>query len=427
MLPPLPFPAMVTEIHGRSLPAGAIPVGYAALITAYGLRSPLPRTLSAIGIRHRKSISNGWRILTPRHTPRPTLEGHLTFALKYEGFDLALLDELFSLLDPASIESIVRAKPTGAYARRLWFLYEWLTGRVIDMPALRRGSYVDALDTRLQFPGVAVNSQRHRVRNNLPGTPTFCPLVFRTPKLARYDAIALSARAADIMFAVPSDQRAMVEFVLDDGEGLASYQQCSSSLPEPLRGDVEAFFENTQRTLDVVSAAACIGFGAAQALKVRNPSDPCHRQTIQDVLFRRRFSGVTVPVSMVSLKRHDEYRLLLSAGRGGLFDATPHAEFLHECIAEAVDKALPDAARAVSHFSVFLLETSARTLCSDRLSAFLFEQMRKHGGTLPRALLARRRCRLTPREIEEFETIFRKSGPVPSDQAVARTEGRRRS
>ena len=31
-----------------------------------------------------------WRILTPRHAVSPTLEGHLTFALKYEGLDLAV-------------------------------------------------------------------------------------------------------------------------------------------------------------------------------------------------------------------------------------------------------------------------------------------------------------------------------------------------
>ncbi len=29
---------------------------------------------------------------------------------------------------------MVRATPTGAFARRTWFLYEWLTGRTLDVP-----------------------------------------------------------------------------------------------------------------------------------------------------------------------------------------------------------------------------------------------------------------------------------------------------
>ena len=67
-------------------------------------------------------------MLTPRHAPAADLEGHLTFALKYEGLDLAVLKRLFRAVGAAAIEALVRAKPTGSYARRIWFLYEWLTG-----------------------------------------------------------------------------------------------------------------------------------------------------------------------------------------------------------------------------------------------------------------------------------------------------------
>jgi hypothetical protein len=52
------------------------------LIDAYGIDAPLPRVLSAIGERHRNIEQDGWRLMTPRHAPHATLEGHLTFALK---------------------------------------------------------------------------------------------------------------------------------------------------------------------------------------------------------------------------------------------------------------------------------------------------------------------------------------------------------
>src|SRR5262245_55206663 len=119
------FSGPVTVFHERRLPEPATPAGYAALIDAFGLNAPLPLTLSAIGARHRTLEKDGWRLLTPRHAPQATVEGHLTFALKYEGLDLAVLGRLFAVLGPAPIEAIVRAKPTGSYARRIWFLYEW--------------------------------------------------------------------------------------------------------------------------------------------------------------------------------------------------------------------------------------------------------------------------------------------------------------
>src|SRR5215475_9840625 len=92
---PHPFSGPVTAFHERHLPERATLGGYAALIDAYSLRVPLPRKLSAIGERHRRVEHEAWRILSPRHAPRATLEGHLTFALKHEGLDLAVLKRLF--------------------------------------------------------------------------------------------------------------------------------------------------------------------------------------------------------------------------------------------------------------------------------------------------------------------------------------------
>ena len=125
------FSGPVTVFHERRLPEKAMPAGYAALIDAHGLAVPLPRRLSAIGTRHKITQTPEWRILTPRHAPKPSLEGHLTFALSTEGLDLALLKRLFLAVGPADIEAILRATPTGSYARRIWFLYEWLTGKTL--------------------------------------------------------------------------------------------------------------------------------------------------------------------------------------------------------------------------------------------------------------------------------------------------------
>ncbi|WP_072395778.1 Fic family protein [Hyphomicrobium sp. CS1GBMeth3] len=199
------FSGPVTVFHERRLPEAATLAGYAALIDAYRLAVPIPATLSAIGTRHRRTEQQGWRIFGPRYAPEATLEGHLTFALKHEGLDLCALKRLFLSVGAAEVEALVRAEPTGRYARRIWFLYEWLTGARLNLPDATAGAYVTVLDAKLQFGVPAVNSSRHRVKNNLPGTPEFCPLVFRTAKIEEFIASNLAERARAVVADVPRD------------------------------------------------------------------------------------------------------------------------------------------------------------------------------------------------------------------------------
>jgi len=199
------FSGPVNVFHGQALPERASPAGYAALIDAYQLSVPLPRTLAATAEHHRAYVEDGWRILSPRHAPAATFGGHLTFALKYEGLDLAVLQRLFEATGPKPLEAWVRATPLGGYARRTWFLYEWLTGVQLKLPDTNAGNYVSAVDPDQQWAVPGVNSARHRVRNNLPGTPLFCPLVFRTPALDEFVALDLAGRAQAVIGAVPRD------------------------------------------------------------------------------------------------------------------------------------------------------------------------------------------------------------------------------
>lgn len=221
--PRKPFSGPVTVFHEKRLPELGKPVGYSALIDAYELEVPLPLTLSAIGTRHRTVEQRGWKLYSPRYEPQATLEGHLTFALKHEGLDLAVLGRLFRTVDTGDIEAIIRAKPTGSYGRRIWFLYEWLTGMKLGMPDASRGNYVTIVDPKLQWDASPVTSTRHRVKNNLPGTPAFCPLVFRTKELDQFLAMDLAARAREIVADVPADLLARTAAFLLLKDSKASY------------------------------------------------------------------------------------------------------------------------------------------------------------------------------------------------------------
>src|SRR5436309_9844310 len=128
------FARPVSHFRTRRLPEPAIPAGYAALIERFDLRVPLPNRLTAIAERYHPVANQSWQLLTPRHRPANTREAQLVFALKWEGVDLTVLASLFKVVEPGEIAATIRATPTGAFARRIWFLYEWLSGRELDIP-----------------------------------------------------------------------------------------------------------------------------------------------------------------------------------------------------------------------------------------------------------------------------------------------------
>ena len=187
------FSQTVSIFHGRALPEQeCVLAGYGALIDTYKLNVPLPERCAVISQRHNRYETQDWMVYTPRHKPENSLAGHLTFALKYEGVDLAVLNALFNKIDAEEIAAWVRLEPVGRYSRRIWFFYEWLTEKQLNIVDAKTGNFIDALDSKQQYPGTSRISRRHRVRNNLPGVRDFCPLVRCTDKLKKYQALHLN-------------------------------------------------------------------------------------------------------------------------------------------------------------------------------------------------------------------------------------------
>ena len=174
------------------------PVGYTAIIDRYRLRviKPYLRCFTAPqgGLTVERTAQHETRVYPHRYRPDPELPKQLRFALRYEGVELAVLAALFDEVGSTELERWVRSEPTGSYARRAWFLYEWLRRERLDLPDLARGSYVDAIDPSQYFTAEPLHSRRHMVRDNLPGVPGFCPLVRRTRVLQRFVASQFDER-----------------------------------------------------------------------------------------------------------------------------------------------------------------------------------------------------------------------------------------
>lgn len=184
------FSRTVSVFQDRTLPEEGFLVGYSLLIevieSQLGIALPLPEVLAIATEKHQRYDTEEWKVFTIRHKPKDDLQSHLVFALKYEALDLFILKKFFESTGEEIVLKMLDEEPTSQYTRRVWFLYEWILDEKLDVPDLNRGTYVNVMDSSIQFTGQAINSTRHRVRNNLPGTPNYCPMIRKTEKLETY-------------------------------------------------------------------------------------------------------------------------------------------------------------------------------------------------------------------------------------------------
>lgn len=181
------------------VPEAVTLAGWAALVNHLSIAAPV-RKLSCFSDKHvrgNKRHEGRWEVYDKRYRPEDTLEGHLNFALRHEDIDLLLMKRVFDAVPAQAVQDIIAATPTGTNARRIWFFYETLTGKALELEDAPKVTAVDALDPKLYFTGKPSYSQRHRVRDNLLGTGMLCPIIRRTEKLQKLVASNLAAQAQD--------------------------------------------------------------------------------------------------------------------------------------------------------------------------------------------------------------------------------------
>jgi|GEM_PF-46988 len=196
----------ISVFQERIAPEEGTLVGYGAIISAFELPVPTPLRLSLISKKHRQYIRDDWMVFTPRYQPEDNLYSHIVFALKYEGINLLFFKKLFEILNPSTIEEWISKEPQSQYVRKIWFLYEWLMQKKLSFPDLATGNYIPLLDDTLQYASLQTsNSIRHRIKDNLPGNVSFCPLIYKTDKIEYYIAENLSDKTDNVFKGVHRD------------------------------------------------------------------------------------------------------------------------------------------------------------------------------------------------------------------------------
>lgn len=151
--------------------------------------------LDAFAFSHNSYIGNNAKIeLTPngsinqiygpRYAPaNDTVIEHLVFALKYDDINLSFLKAVFDRIPGMKLALYISSNPSGKYARKLGFLYEFTTQKQLDDISSVSGKYLDLLDQDKYVTSKAVKNARWKISDNLLGGPEFCPIVRKTPMM----------------------------------------------------------------------------------------------------------------------------------------------------------------------------------------------------------------------------------------------------
>lgn len=177
-------------------------VGFKALADQYGIVPVQPLRVESLIATVRASRDSDGHVenrYPPSYQPTDDFSGHFEFGLKYEEIHLEFFARLFAAIGPEPVEAWCRREPFGQYARRTGFLYEWLTGLLLDVPDVTNGGYVDAISPKDYLTRTeSQRARRWRVNDNLPGAPDFCPLIRRISTVQEALKFDLSAALTEL-------------------------------------------------------------------------------------------------------------------------------------------------------------------------------------------------------------------------------------
>lgn len=195
-----------------------------------------------------------------------------------------------------------------------------------------------------------------------------------------------------------------------------------------------AFDRGAAQRMDAVIAAAVLAFGFVYIHPFEDGNGRIHRYLIHHVLAEHGFNppGVVFPISAAILERIDDYREVLESYSTRLlplihweatqtfnvrvlndtadfyrfFDATPHAEFLYECVRHTIEHDLPYETDFLRRFDEFRGRIEAMIDMPERTIDLLFRFLRQNAGRLSNRARENEFSALTAEEINQIETIF---------------------
>jgi len=202
------------------------------------------------------SKGNVEQVFGPKYAPSE--DGplpHLEFALKYDDISLDFLKAMFEKISPEEIKAFVGKAPSSKYARKIGFLYEFLTPNSIELTRPTTANYTNLLEEEEYVTGTITKNSKWKINNNLLGNQEFCPIVRKTNALVTLLKTDIHQKIEQLKESYPQDIFKRATNYLYNKETRSSYE-IEKEKPSPDRMEkfiallVKAGSEATEKMLE---------------------------------------------------------------------------------------------------------------------------------------------------------------------------------
>ncbi len=149
---------------------------------------------------------------------------HLEFGLKYDDLSLDFLKSVFERIPSDEIKDFILQSPSGKYARKIGFLYEFLTDKTLELPRSITGNYTDLLDEDRCITGSVKKNSKWKINNNLLGNESFCPVIRKTKGLTALMELDIRKKIENLKESYPQEIFKRAASYLYSKETRSSYE-----------------------------------------------------------------------------------------------------------------------------------------------------------------------------------------------------------
>ncbi len=164
------------------------------------------------------------QVFGPKYAPEDAPLQHLEFAFKYDDMSLDFLKAVFEKISPEDIQAFVLKAPSSKYARKIGFLYEFLTTKNIELARPIVANYTNLLDEEEYVTGIITKNIKWKINNNLLGNQQFCPIVRKTNVLIKLLETDIHQRIEQLKESFPQDIFKRAANYLYNKETRSSYE-----------------------------------------------------------------------------------------------------------------------------------------------------------------------------------------------------------
>lgn len=181
-------------------------VGYAHLHQLLGLKAIAPARSAMVKPVTRISLIGD--CLAVPQTVAPAADsvlGHILFALKHEGINLAILAQALDAVSADQLLQELDKAPNGVFIRKACYLWEGLTLQRLDYSKPINSRVSPLFDPQLYVTGPSTRNSRWRIDFNGLGSLAYCATVERTSEIDALLSLDILGRAKSFMATLPPE------------------------------------------------------------------------------------------------------------------------------------------------------------------------------------------------------------------------------